>query len=529
MEKRLGVMIDCSRNAVMKVEKVKEFVLTLKSFGYNSLMLYTEDTYELDGEPYFGYLRGRYSKNELKEIDAFCQSVGFELIPCIQTLAHLNQAFKYWFFEDIRDCFDILLVDEEKTYAFIEKMFATCANVFTSRKIHIGMDEAMFVGMGKHLVKHGYQNRFEILKRHLSRVVAIAQKYGFEPIMWSDMFFRLDNGGEYYPKEPELSQEAKDAIPQNVTLCYWDYYHNDKDYYAKMIRAHKSSGNEVWFAGGAWKWVGFCPGNIKTMDTMLPAMTACREEGVENVFITMWGDDGNECQVYSLLPSLLYVAEVYNGNSDLDSVKKKFAEIVGEDFDEFVALDMALEGFNRDDSFVNGSKPMLYADPFLGLLDAFARGDEGAAYGRIAEQMSAYKAINGKYKLYFENAINLAKTLSYKYNLGLYTRKYYKAGDKAGLKKTLADYDRTIECLDRFLDGFERLWFDMNKPNGFESQQIRLGGLKERLKRCRARLNAFVLGEIDVIEELEEDLVDEKDKKLPYLHGYGSAATVNIL
>ena len=71
MEKNyFGVMLDMSRNGVMKVSEVKRYVDYLKAFGYNSLQLYTEDTYEVDGEPYFGHLRGRYTKEELKEIDA---------------------------------------------------------------------------------------------------------------------------------------------------------------------------------------------------------------------------------------------------------------------------------------------------------------------------------------------------------------------------------------------------------------------------------------------------------------------------
>ena len=40
-----GAMLDMSRNAVMKPEKVKEFAKILKSFGYNMLQLYTEDTF----------------------------------------------------------------------------------------------------------------------------------------------------------------------------------------------------------------------------------------------------------------------------------------------------------------------------------------------------------------------------------------------------------------------------------------------------------------------------------------------------
>ena len=37
--------------------------------GLNLVMLYTEDTYEVEGWPYFGYMRGRYSREELEAID----------------------------------------------------------------------------------------------------------------------------------------------------------------------------------------------------------------------------------------------------------------------------------------------------------------------------------------------------------------------------------------------------------------------------------------------------------------------------
>ena len=85
-----GVMLDCSRNAVRTVEELKRFIDVLSLLGYDTLELYTEDTYEVDGEPYFGYLRGRYSGAELREIDAYAKQRGIELIPCIQTLAHFT-------------------------------------------------------------------------------------------------------------------------------------------------------------------------------------------------------------------------------------------------------------------------------------------------------------------------------------------------------------------------------------------------------------------------------------------------------
>lgn len=99
-----GIMLDCSRNAVMKPEKVKEFAKLISDMGYNMLQLYTEDTYEITDEPFFGYMRGRYSKQELKDIDIYCQSIGIELIPCIQTLAHLGQLWQWDEYFSMFDC-----------------------------------------------------------------------------------------------------------------------------------------------------------------------------------------------------------------------------------------------------------------------------------------------------------------------------------------------------------------------------------------------------------------------------------------
>ena len=81
--KHFGVMLDCSRNAVMKVESVKRMVDCLQKMGYNALELYCEDTYEVGEEPYFGYLRGRYTGEEIREIDGYAKAHGIELIPCI--------------------------------------------------------------------------------------------------------------------------------------------------------------------------------------------------------------------------------------------------------------------------------------------------------------------------------------------------------------------------------------------------------------------------------------------------------------
>lgn len=126
--KHFGIMLDCSRNAVMKPSEIKNFIDVMVKMGYDTLQLYTEDTFEVKDEPYVGYLRGRFTGEELKDIDAYAKSKGVELIPCVQTLAHFS-AMSRWGneFSDIFDLFDILLIDEEETYKFIDRLFASCA------------------------------------------------------------------------------------------------------------------------------------------------------------------------------------------------------------------------------------------------------------------------------------------------------------------------------------------------------------------------------------------------------------------
>ena len=237
---RFGVMIDCSRNAVPSIDGLKKFFTILAKMGYDCVMLYTEDTYEVEDEPYFGYKRGRYSIAEMQEIDRFAASIGIEVIPCIQTLAHLNAIFRWDEYRKIKDIDDILLLDDERTMTLIERMFATLSKSFASRKIHIGMDEAHNVGLGKYLDRHGFGDRYELILRHLNKVCEIARKYGYEPMMWEDMFFRLANHGDYYVKEPiAFSDDVVNKVPSDCSMVYWDYYSTDEAIYDAMITSSK--------------------------------------------------------------------------------------------------------------------------------------------------------------------------------------------------------------------------------------------------------------------------------------------------
>ena len=525
-----GVMIDMSRNAVMSIDGLKRLLPLLKKFGYNCVMLYTEDTYEVDGEPYFGYMRGRYSKAEMKEIDAFAASLGMTVIPCIQTLAHLPAIFRW---KDIarRDCGDIILADNEKSYELIDKMFATLSECFTSRRIHIGMDEAHNLGRGKHLDIHGYETVNSIMKRHLARVCEIAEKYDYEVMVWSDMFFRPWNGGEYTVPRCEIPKEVIESLPSSVIPVYWDYYRESEDVYCGMIENHKQLSSKTWFAGGAWSWVGMIPANSYTLKTMIPAINACKKNNIRNVFMTMWGDDGAECSHFSQLPSLFYLAEYARGNTDEESIKAKFKRLVGIDYDDFMLIDLPncvvpYTGHPR-----NPSKYMLYSDYFNDFLDYTVSLGAGEQYTDYAARLRTVAKKSRKYGYVFDTAAKLCDVLAIKYELGIRTRRAYEAGDKAELASLAKnEYPRVARLIDIYGRAFERQWFADNKPHGFDVQDHRIGALLRRTDACRRRILDYTSGKIDKIEELEEALLPygEAEQSI-FLNKAPVFATANII
>lgn len=492
----------------MKVEELKKFILVLKKMGYNCLQLYTEDTYEIEGEPQFGYRRGKYSKAELKEIDAFAAENGIELMPCIQTLAHLNAIFRYERYQRINDVADILLADDEETYAFIEKMIATCAECFTSRNIHIGMDEAHMLGKGKYYERHGDKNRFDILLKHLMRVTEILKKYGFKPMMWSDMFFRLVGGGYYHDKP--IPAEVREKVPQEMQLVYWDYYNENAELLDGMMESHLAFDRPVWLAGGAWTWSGFQSDNAKSFIQTKAFLASAQKYGVNNVLITMWGDNGGECSPYALLPSLMYAAECARGNFDLNQAKAKFESLFGEKWDDFLLCDFPCPKGVGEEGFELGVKELLYSDYFLSTFDCgvLGTGQEREVYRSLAERLEKAAANSREYSYMFTSYAALCRVLSVKYDLGYLTREAYQKGDKKALAALIPDYEKSLVLLEEFTAKYENMWFKEHKPHGFDVQDIRLGGIMQRTKSCMRRLKEYVDGKSDRIEELEEETVN---------------------
>ena len=513
----LGVMIDCARNAVPKIETFKEYIIYLSLQGYTNLGLYLEDLFEVDDEPMFGYMRGKYSKAELKDLVEFASHFGIEVIPYIQTLAHLNSIFRHSDYRSINDTGDILLVDEPKTYELIENMLKTTKSIFTSKKINIGMDEAWMLGLGKYLSKYGYTNRMDIMIKHLDQVLALCRKYDYDVSMWADMFFHLTSGGYLNPGVLEFSEEIKKRVPSDVELVYWDYYQTDEEKYTNKFKSLKTLTNNYSFAGGAWKWIGFAPLNQFTIRTMNLGISAAKKAFVKHIVLTSWGDNGAEASIFSILPSLIYISNSFY-DDDLGNLGDLAKLISGYSYDELLDLDLVNQIYtSKDHIAVNPSKYLLFEDLLFGNSQTKINLNYKFHYLDITDKLSNYIDRKGSFSYLFQTLYHLSRVLSIKATLGLEIFLAYHKKDTVELTRLTNEViPKLLKNLELFYDAFKDQWYLENKTYGFEVQSYRLGGLSKRIEEVQAYLISYLEHDIKSIAELEERVINLSDDDDPY-------------
>jgi hexosaminidase len=482
----VGTFFDNSRNAVMRPETIKRWLRMLALMGQDTLYLYTEDTYEISERPYFGYMRGRFTREEIRGCDRYASLFGIELVPCIQTLAHLNAALRWGDFSSVTDCGDILLAGDEKTYALIDDMLGAVRGMYSTDRINIGMDEAEMVGLGRYLSLHGFENRFDIMLAHLSRVIGLCRKHGFRPMMWSDMFFKLVFGGYY--GTGEVDKALLDKVPKDVALVYWNYYSLDKADYDRDIKNHLAFGSEVVFAGGAWKWSGFAPSNGFSMRAGREALRSCRDHGIKRIVLTTWGDDGAECPSYAVLPTVqMYAEDCYASDTSDARLERRLRTCCAADYRSFLALDAPdlLPGNETPTrGGINPSKYLLYQDILCGLYDRHsAVGAYNGYYARTADAQRKAALNNPEWRALFETSACLCSVLELKCDVGLRLRGAYLDNDAAALRK-IADSElpELLVRVEKLHAAVRAQWLWENKPFGLEVLDIRFGALKERIR-----------------------------------------------
>ena len=503
-----GSFLDFSRNGVMTVEACKKYIAGSAALGLDTVILYTEDTYTVPEYPYMGYLRGRLTPEEYRELDDYADSLGVELIPCIQTLAHMGNFLQWQANQHLKDQPTILLCDDEETYAFIEAEIRAVRGCVRGKRLHIGMDEAHSVGLGQYFARFGITDRFELLSRHLERVVKICEKYGFHAMMWSDMFYRLGSEtGDYYDLNAKIPQSVIDRLP-DVDLCYWDYYHTEAKWFDHMLAGHARMNDNTSFAGGIWIWSGFLPNVALTRETMEVALRCCVQHRTKTVLATTWGDDGNETNPFLAMNQLAIFSEYcWRGEACTH-------EVIAETGAFLTGLpDRAYEAFSLfypDSTDRRTGKALIWCD-LLYPLGPVAE-ELPAAVERSCRALDILADYPDREDCQYASA--LFEICRIKADLLMRIRPLYLQKDRAALSRIAR------EEIPALLSAYERLralhkaqWESTYKRNGWEVLALRYGSVEGRLRDVQDAILRWCDGTLSTLCELDETPMDPTRKE----------------
>lgn len=288
-----GILLDVSRGPVFTVESLKKQICQFALTGYTYVMLYCEDMLSIETQQY-GYLKGKYSKEEIKELDEFCNIFEIELIPCIQTLGHFADFLKWDKKGLYKDTNDIIMSNNKATMSLIDEIINFCRECFSSNKIHIGMDEAEGLGRGRYLDEYGYVSPKEIFLKHIDLMYKKFKQHGYqEIIIWSDVPFSLNGDLYLYNNEPNDEMLSKLGEYKDLFLCYWTYGNETVDKQKHIIGNHirNIDLSKIIIAGGINQWgtISYLTESEKGFSTLVEASGECK---LRNIMTTIWFDDG---------------------------------------------------------------------------------------------------------------------------------------------------------------------------------------------------------------------------------------------
>lgn len=513
--RELGVML--SVQVPKTVNTVVDYMAHMAALGFNYLLLYMETSYEVKEYPFFGYMRGCYTADELRAIDEAGDALGIEVIPCVQTFGHMTNYLRWPAAAPVRENAECLLVGEEKTYAFIETLIRTLRGIFKTKRIHVGFDETRGLGLGKSFKLHGPQNPVDMYNYHLTRVKEICFRHGLKPMIWSDMPFRLGGDGESgeYDMKSVIPESTLKAM-EGVDLCFWDYYNVEYEFYDSVMKRHKSfPGANILFSGGVWVLDNYIMNMPHTLNTMKPALRAALDNQIASVNATVWGNAGNTNHDQSFFGLPVFSEYCYLGHSCTEEDIYSTMEYLTKVSRRFLAAACEFH-LGYKDSLKLGSRFVCCDILYRMLRHSRNRDGTPVDFDAMPARLETARQIVledpgcNEDILPRQYAANLLEIAAIKCRILSSIRDRYLARDWEYLRE-VSDVliPKLIPLYEQVGEQKQALWLKGTKPFGIEVIQMDFAAMIARMRFTQKRLHQLINGEISVIEELEEDVLEE--------------------
>ena len=275
-----GVMLDISRDKVPTTASLERLIDLLASLKVNQVQLYSEHTFAYRNHPTVHAGASPLDAEEIRRLDAFCRARHVELVPNQNCLGHMNRWLAHEPYRHLAirpdgfvDPYGItrppMTIEPTNpgSLALVRELLAELLPLFTSRRVHVGLDEAWELPA----------ERMDDFLAWVATLRALPELEGREMLMWGDMLAgRADLLGR---------------LPGGVTVCEWGY--DDWHPFDERCAVLAESGVPFWVAPGTSAWLTILGRVTNARATCRKAAEAALAHGATGYLNTDWGDQGH--------------------------------------------------------------------------------------------------------------------------------------------------------------------------------------------------------------------------------------------
>ena len=298
-----GFYHDVTRGKVPTLASVIELIDNMAYYKLNSLQLYIEHTCEFEECKDLIGQTGYLTKDEIRQIDAYCHENFIEFIPSLSTFGHLYELLQQPQYQHLR-----VLKDYEQMPNFwwermrhhtidprnpesievIKSLIDQYMPLFTSEYFNICCDETFDLKTVSEIPEEVGKLYVDFVKQ----IIAHVKSKGKKVMMWGDILLQ----------HPETIEE----LPEDT--CYLNWFYRLDPPEDTVIRFAKSGRPQI-VCPGTTTWNRFCE-NVDIEENNICLMAEYGyKHGALGVLNTNWGDWGNPCSVELAMYGLALGAE----------------------------------------------------------------------------------------------------------------------------------------------------------------------------------------------------------------------------
>lgn len=313
-----GIMLDVSRGKVPTRATLEALVDLCSRLRLNVLMLYIEHTFDFRRHPEIGKGASPLDAETMLGLDAYAGDRGVELIPCLQSLGHMERLLSIDRYAHLAesDRHWSLSPSHPETYTLLKELYDEFLPLFRSSRFNANCDEPFDLGRGRSASRVSHKTPGALFTDHVNRLERLAKTHHKQLMIWADF-------ANQHPKQ-------RSRLGRDVVLLDWWY---EASFDADRIRKLRREGFEVWACPGTSSWNCLFPRVENSQENITRWADAGRRHGATGLLNTDWGDFGHYNALGVSLHSYAWGAQqAWSGSVDSKRFDRAFGrQVFGED------------------------------------------------------------------------------------------------------------------------------------------------------------------------------------------------------